>query len=377
MTVRLRLTLLLGALVTLVGAAILALNFFLVSVTLQPSVERRAGTIVERSGQYVTEAPSPTHVEEFQDSLVQATLRELTLQSAVALAAMSAVSLGISWLVAGRMLRPVHRITETARRLSERDLSQRIPISGPRDELNELARTFNEMLDRLDQAFTGQRRFVANASHQLRTPLAITRSAVDVIDAKPKLEEHQVKSMIAEVRQATIRSEELISALLALARADQIDCDREAVDLAELARMESAAVTPQHPTIHFHSDLEPAVVHGDLVLLQELVRNLIENAALHNQTDGRVWMITRTSGGIASLTVENTGPVIAPQSIDRLFEPFQRGTKDRVATPKGSGLGLSIVRAVARRHHADIHATARLEGGLRVTVSIARAQADA
>ncbi len=196
------------------------------------------------------------------------------------------------------------------------------------------------------------------------------------IDAKPRLEERQVRSMIAEVREATIRSEQLISSLLALARADQSDFDRRAVDLAELARGEIAEASSRHPEIRFENELQPVVVQGDLVLLRELVGNLIDNAALHNRPGGFVSTTTRTSGAGAALTVENTGPVIEPSAVDKLFEPFQRGTTDRVAGTSGSGLGLSIVRAVARRHDADVHTTARPDGGLTVTVSMTQVRGD-
>jgi signal transduction histidine kinase len=263
----------------------------------------------------------------------------------------------------------VHAITDTARRLSERDLSARIALAGPVDELKELADTFDEMLDRLDRAFTGERLFIANASHELRTPLTIARTAVDVYDAKPTKTDTDAATMTAKVRGAIDRSEALIHGLLVLAQAQQIELERQQVDLAELVTSELAEAPPTAAVVR--RILEPVRVDGDPVLLAHLVRNLLDNACRYNVEGGWVEVSTTAEGG-ARLRVRNSGPAVAPDRLSHLFEPFRRGAGDRKATTPGAGIGLAVVRAVVERHGAVLHAVAPPTGGLDVEVRFGR-----
>jgi signal transduction histidine kinase len=262
-----------------------------------------------------------------------------------------------AWFVAGRTLRPLAEITATARRVADRNLHERIGLSGPRDELKHLADTFDDMLARLDAAFAAQRRFAANASHELRTPLAINRTLIEVALSRPS-PSADVRRLGETLLVVNARHERLIEGLLLLARGDQAPADPEPVDLAE--------ITSHVASLHGVTDVAttPSPMIGDPVLLERMVQNLVENAVAYNTPAGSV-TVTCESG---TLTVTNTGPEIAPFEVPRLFEPFQRLT-DRVGSSTGTGLGLSIVRAVARAHGGTAAATPNPGGGLTVAVS--------
>jgi signal transduction histidine kinase len=281
-------------------------------------------------------------------------------------------SLGLGWLVAGRVLRPLQQITATAQRLSERTLDQRIALDGPNDELKELADTFDRMLARLDAAFDAQRRFAANASHELRTPLAITRTEVDVALADPDTSPAELRAMAERVRDATERSERLIEGLLTLARSERQPRVWEPVDLADAAAqaLEHARREDGAAGLRVVSGLRVAPVEGDPALLERMVANLVENAVRHNQPDGWLEVTTGISDGRVFVNVANGGREIPADRVESLFEPFRR-LHGRVASPAaGAGLGLSIVRAVARAHGGDAHARALAGGGLEVTVRL-------
>ncbi|MEV6304074.1 HAMP domain-containing sensor histidine kinase [Actinoplanes sp. NPDC051861] len=296
----------------------------------------------------------------------QATLDQLLRYSLGTLAAVTLLAAVAGWVVAGRVLRPVHRITEAARSASQDHLSTRIAMTGPRDELRELADTFDEMLDRLQYAFEGQRRFIANAGHELRTPLTVMRTAIDVVLAKPEPSRDELLGMGHEVRTAVSHAHALIDALLTLARADRGRIDREPVDLATVAEDAIDAAAP--PGARLHISLGPAPTHGDPILLERLAANLLDNAVRYNTPDGTVWITTGSGGGRVELTIDNTGPVIAPESVARLFEPFRR-LQDRTGDG-GFGLGLAIVASIAAAHGGQASAGVRPGGGLSVTVSL-------
>jgi signal transduction histidine kinase len=311
------------------------------------------------------------------------TLHKLLLYSLLALAAMTLVSAGLGWLMAGRVLRPVHAITAAARRASQENLSERIALTGPDDELKRLADTFDAMLERLDGAFAGKRDFVANASHELRTPLTLMRTAIDVTLAKPDRTTEQLEAMAVDVRGAVDRSEALIDGLLTLARSDSATTAREAVDLAAIAEdaLELAvAHTPNRSDIAIEAILSDAPAVGDRVLLERLAANLIDNATAYNVPRGWVRVTTGTRNGAAFLEVSNSGPPVAPDDVASLFEPFRRldgragvGGEAGAEGP-GVGLGLSIVRAVATMHEARLDARARPAGGLEMTVELAQGE---
>jgi signal transduction histidine kinase len=295
--------------------------------------------------------------------------RQLLLYSLIGLGLMGIVSGAAGWLVAGRALRPVHAITGAARRASEENLGERLALTGPDDELKELADTYDAMLARLDAAFASQRRFVANASHELRTPLTVMRTAIDVTLAKPDRTPAQLEGMAAEVRTAVDRAEALIEALLTLARSDRGVTSREQADLAVLAEdaLDSSARAIRAGSLRVESSLQPAPVGGDLVLLDRLVANLVDNAVRHNQPGGWIQVATGMRGDAAWLTVTNGGPRIDPDLAPLLFEPFRR-LADPSSGPSGAGLGLSIVRSVAAAHQGSVIARSRPAGGLDVSV---------
>ena len=378
-SVRLKLTLLYGGLFLLAGAGLLAVNYALVRSQLTLPfgirIESRGpglpdalgdapGLVLMRAGadggdQFVAAAPSPEAVaavrreaEAVRRELQAATLQQLLTQSGIALALMSVVSIGLGWLVAGRVLRPLSAITATARRLEGSTLHERINLQGPQDELKELADTFDQMLGRLDAAFETQRRFVANASHELRTPLAIARTEVDVALADPDTAPDELRAMAGRVLEANQRSERLIEGLLTLARSERQLRAREPVDLSVAAAdaLEVAAREVERLGLRVSRMLGAAPVAGDRALLERLVANLVENAVRHNRPGGWVEVDTGRAGPLSVVRVANGGPPIPPDQVATLFEPFRRLEADRTGSDRGAGLGLSIVKAVAAAH---------------------------
>jgi signal transduction histidine kinase len=295
-------------------------------------------------------------------------LAQLDAQFMLALAGMLVVSAALGYLVAGRALAPLRHVTGLARRVSQERLDERIGMSGPHDELRELADTLDGMLDRLAAAFEGQRRFVANASHELRTPLTVIRAEVEVALADPDASAAELRRMGEVVLEAADRTQALLDSLMVLARSQQALLRREPVDLAAAART-AATTTAAEAAVHgieVALDLEPARVEGDPPLVERLVANLVENAVRHNVARGRVRVTTRPG----LVRVENTGPVIAAEDVRRLAEPFERLGRD--SDGPGAGLGLSIVRAVADAHGATLSLQPRAGGGLEAVVTFAQ-----
>jgi signal transduction histidine kinase len=301
------------------------------------------------------------------------TLSHLLQYSLITLAVVLALAAVLGWIIAGRALRPVHLITAAARAASEHNLSARVAPTGPRDELRELAETFDEMLGRLQAAFEGQQRFIANASHELRTPLAVMRATVDVVAGNPGSTPGDLRAMAADIRAAVEHAEHLIGALLLLARNERGLAVREEVDLATAA--EDVLDTADVRGRRVQATLEPAVISGDPVLAERLIANLVDNAARYNTAAGDIWISTRTTAGRSQLTVTNTGPVISQADAGRIFQPFQR-LSDRTAQD-GSGLGLAIVASITEIHGGTVTARPRDDGGLTVTVTIPSASAPA
>jgi signal transduction histidine kinase len=407
LSVRLKLTLLYGGVFLLAGAGLLAVNYALVRSQLTlpfgvridaqrsplPGVAAGAGPglMIVRAGSgedgdnFVASAPSPGAVqavrreaEALRRELVAATLQQLLAKSGIALGLMALVSVGLGWLVAGRVLRPLASITATARRLEGSTLHERINLQGPQDELKELADTFDQMLGRLDAAFETQRRFVANASHELRTPLAIARTEVDVTLADPGTGPAELRAMARRVLEANQRSEQLIEGLLTLARSERQPRAGEPLDLALAAADALSVAAPEVERLGLRviRVLGAAPVAGDRALLERLVANLVENAVRHNRPGGWVEVDTGRAGPRAVVRVANGGPSIPPDQVGTLFEPFRRLSPDRTASTRGAGLGLSIVRSVATAHGGTATATALEEGGLEVTVELPAVQAD-
>jgi signal transduction histidine kinase len=300
------------------------------------------------------------------------TLHNFLVYAIIGLALTTIVAAALGWIIAGRILRPVHAITAAARRASEQHLGERLALEGPRDELRELADTFDDMLARLDAAFAAQRRFTANASHELRTPLTVMQTAIDVTLSKPNPTPDQLRAMGDTVRGAVGDSEHLIEALLTLARADQGSSNLAPTDLAVCAAnaLDAASLAIGAGRLSVATSLKPAFVLGDPLLLQRMVANLVDNAVRHNRPGGSINVATAADDRAATLSITNTGTAVPANRVDELFEPFQRLDNRTTTDGTGIGLGLSIVRAVAFTHHGTIDATAPVTGGLALTVRL-------
>jgi signal transduction histidine kinase len=311
--------------------------------------------------------------QEWQDGQTSDVQGELLLKGMLALVLIGGAGTVGGYLLTGRALRPLHQVTRAARRLSTDTLDQRIAHPGPDDEVKELADTFDAMLDRLAAAFGSQRRFVANASHELRTPLAVMRTEIDVTLADPHASDGELRRMGAVVRAASTRANELIEALLLLARTEAQAGRRLSrklvVDLGVGVPATLSAVRGEIERLRLRVETEfgPAAVVGDPSLLERLAGNLIENAVRYNHTSGSMTIRTGTNEHGVFLTVTNTGPVVEPSEVPGLFEPFRRGGAERTGT-RGAGLGLSIVRAVADAHGGTVRAVPAATGGLTVTI---------
>ena len=306
----------------------------------------------------------------------QRVLSNLLAFSLVGLAVMTVASGGLGWFMSGRVLRPVRAITETAHRASEQHLGERLALTGPRDELRELADTFDGMLERLDAAFATQRRFVANASHELRTPLTVMRTAIDVTLAKPSPTARQLTDMAVRVRRSIDRAETMVEALLTLAVSDQGKLSTEYTDLATWAEDAIDAAAPEIERLGLRVDalLDPAETTGDPQLLERMISNLVGNAVRHNEPGGWVRLRTGSRDAAVYLRIANSGPFIPDDAVPSLFEPFRR-MQDRTGVRDGIGLGLSIARSVVTAHRATVTARSQPAGGLDISVEIPRCPA--
>jgi signal transduction histidine kinase len=296
---------------------------------------------------------------------------QLLVNSGIALAIVAVLALLAGWLVAGRILRPIRTITRTAQRISSTSLHERLALEGPQDELKDLGDTLDDLFGRLDTAFGAQRHFVANASHELRTPLTADRTLLQVALDDPFTSEQAWRSTARELLASNDEQKHLIEALLALASGES-GLDRlERIELADICRtvLSRPSADTCGPVLHVETAIQSAPLDGDARLIERLVANLVDNAVGHNQAGGRVRISTDTTAGSAVLTVTNTGPVIPPGEIDRLFQPFQRLDPSPTRHKNGLGLGLSIVQAIAASHHAGVVAEAHPDGGLTVSVT--------
>jgi len=288
----------------------------------------------------------------------------------LAITAVGATVLG--WFAAGRVLRPVRSITATARTISAGNLHERLALGGPDDEFKALGDTLDDLLARLEASFEAQRRFVANASHELRTPLTLERTLLQVALADPDASAEALRATGLELLELQTEHERMLEALLTLASSERGIERREAIDLPVLVE---EALTRARPVIaekglELDACLErPATTTGDHALIERLIANLIDNAIAHNVANGRIEVRTNvTDGGRAALTVTNTGQPIPADQVDRLFEPFQRFEQRRANQNGHYGLGLSIVRAIAAAHDAEVAVQPGPAGGLRVRV---------
>jgi signal transduction histidine kinase len=376
LTVRARLTLLYTGLFAMCGAIVVAVSYILVArLEPQGQAQQAPPSFLARCRTEQLSAHPDNRILAKCDAYLRLqgaqqqrdlTLSHLLQYSLITLAVVIALGGILGWIVAGRALRPVHRVTAAARAATEHNLSARVALRGPRDELHELAETFDEMLERLQVAFEGQRRFLANASHELRTPLAVMRATVDVVLDNPASTPADLRDMAADIRAAVDHAEHLIGTLLILAQNERGLTVHDAVDLATVAEdvLDTAGLRDRR----VHAVLEPAVISGDPVLVERLVANLVDNAVRYNKAAGDIWVSTRTVAGKTHLTVANTGPLVSPADADRLFQPFER-LGDRTSH-EGFGLGLAIVASIAAVHGGTATARPRDDCGLSVIVTI-------
>jgi hypothetical protein len=295
--------------------------------------------------------------------------------SAIALGLVALLSIGLAWWLAGRALRPLRTMNARAREISAESLHQRLGVDERRDELGELATTFDALLARLESSFDSQRRFVANASHELRTPITLERTLVEVAMADPDASVESLRRVCERVVSSTEEQERLLDALLTLARSEAGVGAGESVDIAVIAEDALLARESQLAGIAVESSLESAAVVGDRALLERLIANLVDNAIVHNGGEAR-WISVSTfsdADGVPGLRIANGGEMIDPDRVDELFEPFQRGVGERLGSDGGHGLGLglSIVRAVAIAHSAQIEARGLPDGGLELELRFA------
>ncbi|MEU9627697.1 HAMP domain-containing sensor histidine kinase [Streptomyces luteogriseus] len=385
-TIRIRLTLLYGGMFLIAGILLLSIIYLLAAQALntgnEPLFKIVGGTEIKVASDRcpAVNSASPT-LAEFNaaiskciDDQRHVALDNLLSRSLLALLGLAVIAFAFGYAMAGRVLSPLGRITRTARAVAGSDLSRRIELDGPDDELKELADTFDDMLERLQRAFTAQQRFVGNASHELRTPLAINRTLLEVhlSDPNAPMELQQLGKTLLATNE---RSEQLVEGLLLLARSDNQIVERGPVDLAEVAEQAVDQVHGEAESkgVLIRGEQKPAVVQGNGVLLERIALNLVQNAVRYNiAEDGWVEVTTDVQHGQAVLVVSNTGPVVPAYEIDNLFEPFRRLRTERTGSDKGVGLGLSIVRSVARAHGGHIYAQPREGGGLvmRVTLPI-------
>src|SRR6266536_2061821 len=366
-TVRVRLTALYGILFVMSGALLLAIASGVavvrssVSVAVPGPATAVPGTALGRAQARIHQLQ--TQVQGLQSQLGdqpgQGRLsRDLLIASLFALAVMTVVSVALGWLVAGRALRPVREMTAAAQRISEDNLDERLAVQGPKDELKELGDTIDGLLERLEIAFKAQRRFVANAAHELRTALTTMRAA-----------------LAARLRTELDRIDRLLEAFLVLARAQHRSLPGQAVlpldyVIANTLTGQAAAISARKLTVQEVSEPGGAWVAGSQALISRMVENVIDNAVCHNTDGGWIRITSGTADGRASVVVENGGPVLEQDQVRELSQPFRRIGADRTGSDSGSGLGLSIVAAIAEAHGGSLDLQARPEGGLRVSIQL-------
>jgi signal transduction histidine kinase len=386
-TVRLRMTLLYGGLFLISGAALLAITYVLVRHAVGGGPFKGSDFVPAPGGSRGPTSPDPDTLPppsqpgaiemlsiQAEQALIRqkaAVMHQLLINSGIALALMSVISIVLGWIVAGRILGPLRTITAAARDISATSLHQRLALDGPSDELKELGDTFDGLLGRLESSFQAQRQFVANASHELRTPLARQRALGQVALSDPDATVESLRTAHERILAAGAQQERLIEALLTLTRSHLGIEVRHPFDLAQLTRevVDARRSEAEYRTVTVQPSISAATAAGHRPLAERLVTNLVDNALRHNIPHGWVEVTIRTVDGHAVLTVANTGPVVPPEAIDQLFQPFQRLGTARTGRGEGLGLGLSIVQAIATAHDATITTSARPEGGLTITVT--------
>ncbi len=374
-TLRLRMALLYGGLVLLIGISLL----FTCVILLNRAIASKfydydcPCTVTDNATKQVI----TRNLADSSQGAADKAIHYLLTTGAVYFAIIIVIGTTGGYLLAKQALRPIAKLTQTARALSTENLDQRINLEGPDDELRELADTFDEMLGRLDASFDSQRLFVANASHELRTPLAVIRTELEVTLSDPDADSEELRRMGGVVAAATERAQRLVTSLLTLARLQATGGGElevsEPVDLAALVPTAISAVAAEADLkgVRIETEVESAQTLGDPRLLERLIGNLIENAIRHNVPNGWLRVTTGQTSDKVWLHVANGGSVIPGGDVDNLFEPFRRGGRARTAT-RGAGLGLAIVRLIVQAHKGRLQAAAPPFGGLAVRVELPR-----
>jgi signal transduction histidine kinase len=383
---QLRLTALFGGLFLIAGAVLLAVTYLLVEQATQPGGSsipmQPTGSAGSSPGDGIS-LPAGSRGSLQQISVAQtaavnrvvgAVLGELLKQSPIALAIVTVVAVALGWIVAGRILRPLSTITTAARRISASNLNERLGLQGPDDELKALGDTLDDLFARLESSFQAQQHFVGNASHELRTPLTRERAMLQVALDDPATTTGMWRDTAREVLASNAEQESLIEALLTLASSEGSLSKREPVDFAAVTGEVLAARQAETGRLGLRVEgaVRPAALDGDPLLIERLAANLIDNAIRHNVPGGAIEVTTGSGNGYGFLSVTNTGPAIPPAEVSRLFQPFQRLGGRGTHGNQGHGLGLSIVRAIATAHGADVEARALPGGGLAINVTFPR-----
>ena len=361
LTIRARLTLTYAGLVTGSGAVLIAL-VYLYMRQLQVAVPEQA--------------PSTDGVEEevyLRITLMSEFLNTMLVISLGALVLLALLSGAVGWVVAGRMLAPLSTMNEAAKQAASGDLSRRLSLTGPRDEIRDLADTYDHMLDSLETSLGTYRRFAANASHELRTPLATAQTMIDVTLADPDASAQQLRSLAQRLRETNRANVETVDALLDLAEAQSGDVYREEVDLGEVVGAALAQLAPEASAREVALPGPPdgpVAVEGDPVLLRQAVSNLLRNAVRHNVAHGGIELELTSTDDRARLRVSNDGPLVPAERLESLREPFVRGSGRGRTRDAGHGLGLAIVSAVATAHNGVLELSANPSGGLTATLDL-------
>jgi signal transduction histidine kinase len=388
-TIRLRLTLAYGGLFLCSAAALLATTYVLVHHQYTGSFfvksGRQAVVQFQSSGKVSSKAqpnlfavpvgpkevaPNAKIAIAAAQGQSDAALHKLFLDYALALALMAVLSLWLGWVIAGRALRPLRTITDTARDISASNLHRRLDLQGPDDELKRLGTTVDGLLGRLETSFEAQRQFVANASHELRTPLTLERTLLELALSDPNASVDSYRHTCEQLLAVGEQQERLIEALLTLSRSQRGLDSHQPVDLAGITA--AAAAAADHQGLSLDTSIQPAHTTGNPRLVERLIANLLSNAIHHNVDGGSISVATGTRDAAAFLTVANTGAQIPESELERIFQPFQRLDPARTNNGRGLGLGLSIVRAIVDAHDATITTEAPAAGGLHIEVTFPR-----
>ncbi|MEU2835116.1 HAMP domain-containing sensor histidine kinase [Streptomyces lavendulae] len=367
-----------GALLMAVGTILLGVTYLLVENTLGEKFSEVSLKTIGVAGTGLQAKPGTPAAEnglaiqKLEGGYHDATLSSLLTQGTTALGIVTVVAVVVGYLMAGRVLRPLHQISEIAGRISSGNLGERLAFPGPNDEIKKLADTFDSMMDQLHRSFDDQQRFVGDASHELRTPLAVNRTLIEVA-----LRKQDASSDTRRLGESLLivneRHERLINGLLSIAKGDREIRDRAAVDLADIAAYVSELRRQEAADagVCLRLSTRPALTTGDAVMLERIMHNLLENAIRYNNPDGWVSVTTHAGpDGTACLTVTNTGPTVPAYDMETIFQPFRRLHADRVGSERGSGLGLTIVRNICRAHGGDAVAVPHEGGGLTVSVRL-------